>query len=740
MKEAFKLLKKFSDVERYLDTVQRLADENREAFGFLAKSAYLELASKNGLWVVADEQSEYAGHLIFGGRFPSLKVFQVLVAKQHRSSGVGAYLVRSLIDYAQSHSFLSISARVAADLFANKFWERMGFVLIRQEPGGKSTNRVINIRVKELKTPSLLTQMGDTSRPTSLSASDAAFTNRPLLSTPSYAFDLNVLFDLIRQRERMSDVEQIVGIALAGKIKLCVTSEFAKELTKRSFNTAADPLLSFARGLPTLPGLSPSQVEPLLKELSHIVFPSKAFEKLSDNDLSDLTHLAECIHHKVFGFITSEKSFLRARDVIQENYDLDIVSPSDLRPAEETEIGNIFTDAACEKHEVSFRQLNESERRDAEEFLIQRHVSVGLIASILDPGVSNAARRRIAVKADNSIVALASWSVLDKHNHHTTLYLVVNESHPVAIKVIDHLLENVFRDAENVSTNRIDLIVGLAQDYTKQTAIQRGFRKHSGTDVSVSSSDSFSKISVNGILTAEDWGNFVSEFRNLSGLKLPSAMPTANEWENTGLVAKTEDNQHGSQFSLFEFESLISPGLVLYEGRGVLMVPVQRQYAKDLFTPYQARYEAQRNLFPGKESLLYAEKSYFRSARHARWFTKGTPVIFYVSGKDGGQKAAVGIGRVTYSDQLTPQEIQMNLARQGVLDYTQLEKLVEHSSVGKAHAFTFDNFSLFPNAVSFEELRAMGLVSRANLVTVEKVKGKGLQQLIATAYGSFQGN
>lgn len=90
---------------------------------------------------------------------------------------------------------------------------------------------------------------------------------------------------------------------------------------------------------------------------------------------------------------------------------------------------------------------------------------------------------------------------------------------------------------------------------------------------------------------------------------------------------------------------------------------------------------------------------------------------------------------MTFSDKLTLEAIEVNLTRQGVLDYKELKRIAETSSRGEIHAFTFDNFSLFPKAVPFKQLKTMGIVSDANLVTVEKVGKKGLRQLIDAAYG-----
>jgi len=82
-----------SEVEPYLPEVQQLADSNKEALGFLPTSAYSEQAERGRLWVTTDKATgRLLGFLLFGGRFPSLKIFQVYVAGFARKRGVGTDL------------------------------------------------------------------------------------------------------------------------------------------------------------------------------------------------------------------------------------------------------------------------------------------------------------------------------------------------------------------------------------------------------------------------------------------------------------------------------------------------------------------------------------------------------------------------------------------------------------------------------------------------------------------------
>ncbi len=151
-----RILTEYQDVEPYLDSVCNLADKNRDSLGFLPASAYRELAVRGRLWPVIDQNSAGPlGYLMFGGRYPHIRVFQLFVTEGARKHGVGKQLISTLKDTAGRWAVQTITARVAADLPANAFWERQGFRLIRQEKGGETTDRVINIRAFEVPYTSL---------------------------------------------------------------------------------------------------------------------------------------------------------------------------------------------------------------------------------------------------------------------------------------------------------------------------------------------------------------------------------------------------------------------------------------------------------------------------------------------------------------------------------------------------------------------------------------------------------
>lgn len=724
------ILKSFPEIEPFIPYVQQYADNNRKALGFLTRSAYQEQAYNGRLFVAVNSESEYLGHLLFGGRFPWLKVFQVLVRKKFRRDKIGSWLINELITYGEKRSFLSISAKVAADLASNNFWEKSGFQLIRQEKGGETTKRIINYRIKELDTPSLfkLTELDKENG--TISPQNIYYEGRPLHSIPAYVIDLNVFFDIAKNRTRKDEASFLISAGFDSHIKFCVTPEFAKELSRTASTNKLDPLLQFAQSLPTLPAIDERSLTPILSELKFIVFPERlSADKITERDISDLKHLASCIHHKVHGFVTSEKALLKAGQDIQQTYGLEVISPVDFNePATGNTMEPYKIKAVLNNGVLDIKEAKETERESVEQFLISHGINDNVIKSAWYPGTNKFPRRRFCIEVNQRLIGIASWDSPSKYSNETVLYFFIDENFPAALKGIDHILEKVSRDIEIFRMKRVFLMCSNEQIYTKQSALQRGYCQKLGED-GFYSSDGINKILFGGVINSSNWSQFCADFHSLAGLILPSRIPSYEELIHTGVELKFSKSGKRTFIKLFEFETLISPGILISPKREAIILPIRMKYANELLNDFRI----QHSLFPSREALLHVEKAYFRKPRNVAIFQKGMLLFFYVSGKNGGNKEVIGMARVTYSDTLSLKEIEVNLSRQGVLSRNELLKLT--GSNGKIHVITFDNFNLIPNPVSYKVLKEKNFISKANLVTAEKISFKQVESLVKIAFG-----
>lgn len=724
-----KILTESSQVSTYVKSVQAIADTNKKALGFLPKSVFQSQADRGRLWVATKADTGLIlGYLLFGGRYPILRVFHLYVTQDYRKHGIGTSLLRILETFGEKNNYLTISARVAADLAANKFWERSGFPIIHQEAGGKTSGRTINVRYKELNTPSLLKIMSCETASPAKGLHGLKLKPRPLLSNQTYVLDLNVFFDVVKKRVNRNIAARIISSGLNNEIRVFVTPEFTTELKKHHNSKQPDPILEFAQELPTLPSLSQNEIDSLVKELRTIVFPDRPITQANGSrNYSDLVHLSYCIHNRVTGFITNEKAILKASSQLQEAYLLEVLSAADLMMSGDKNWQYRLHLRANHKNEkILICEARENQRDEVEQFLVSAMANQKDLPQIWHPGSNTAQRRRIIARTDDEIIAVASWDNPKSLGRNKVLYVFVNERSSHSEMVIDHLFESALRDVKPPAC-LIHLITGPEQLNTQSTALSRGFLGSFSHEDNTSRKP-MSKLAFSGLITKENWYRFKTEFTDLTDHRLPDKMPNITEFINTGIIIRNKKNIPVCSLGLFEFEILVSPGIVLCPGRAALIVPIKIGFAKNLFELPQP----QQSLFPAPEALLHVEKAYFRNPRNASAFKRGELVLFYLSGAEGGSKEVVGCARITFSDVLSINEVNISLARQGVIPVELLKTISDKKN--RVHAFTFDNFCFFPNRIPFKTLKSKKMISGANLVTAEKLSSKKLDQALRIGF------
>ena len=717
------IIKNSSDVMNYVDQVRSIADTNRSALGFLPHSAYSEAAMKECLWIAVHQKTQQLlGYLFFGGRYPHLKVFQVYVAPTYRSVGLARRLIDELREHGEKSNYLTITARVAAELKANRFWKNIGFYIVSQVPGVGST-RTLNIYMLELDVPSLFTSSDISGSSSIQNFGQLVQRSRPLLQTPSYVIDLNVFFDVVHNRGT-GESQRIVSSAFSNEIKLAVTSEFVRELERCSDQFEKDPVLEFARTLPTLPELSSDTLTPLVEGIQQLLcHGTPKTGRRAVNDKSDFIHLASCIHHRAYGFVTRDAAILRHATEFYKEYDIRILSPTDLYEFDDAASAPTRVTVAIRQQEVSVSELNELERSEAERFLTGLGLEPHSVSSCLAPGTTHSRRLRLVVKSEKNIIAIGSWNHLRGIGQDNFAHLYVDEDHQNSDSAINHLLESLINLGNYGTLSQLNLIISSKQIKTREVAVSRGF--HPVDNEGESISRYLSKLSFKGVVTTENWTSFRNEFLKTTDLKLPCEMARHNELINTGVFLKKNSSDRRLTIPLFDFETYLSPGTLICPDRTAVMIPIREEYANDLL----AATARQIPLFPGKEATLRLERAYFSGSTRIHLLERGKIVVFYISSK---RQEAVATARITFSSRLTKTQALLNLGRQGVLTEQDIDKRA--NSKGEITAVTFDNVIVFQNYISYHDLKRIGCVGGANLVTAQELSHESLCRIVAQAF------
>jgi GNAT superfamily N-acetyltransferase len=700
----YEILKHPDEVQKYVSQVSSIADDNKRSFGFLANSAYEQMAAKGQLWVVVNGGKEIKGYLMFGGTMPTIKVFQIYVCQSTRGDRVGSKLIDALKCFAEESGYHTISARVATDLPANSFWDKQKFETISQVDGGGSgnTKRRINVRCFSIEGNDLFGGLSH--------YKSELVPSSPILSKPFYAIDLNLLLDITKGRAGCREITDLMSLSFQGDFTLCATPELKKELARQASQFQDDPAMRLAAMLPELK--SKDDVKKIANTLKEIVFPSrKSSRKSAQNDESDVMHLAYCISAGINGFVTREKAMLRAFYTIKDKYDVAILSPDELL----LDGNETLSIPKLRNEEVSFYESEDS--KELRSFLDQFSVASQVLSDIFNASPVRGDKNIYEAKTnDGTLFGFYFFQKPLKSTGMAQALLCVDESCNKSVVVIDHFLEQALRYKADY-IYRLNIYIGKKQPITEETLRKKGFFK---------TNDHYVKIICNLFLDNKNWPRFKTDIKNLLGFSVQNKLPSKKELIHTGIHFKS-DFGADKVLSWFDFETVISPRFIVNADRGCILVPIQENYAIGLI----GNVKNQLSLLSMHDKTLLLEKAYFRSKNKSSIFRKGGIVAFYVSGSKSIQEI-IGFSRITYSDVITVDEAFIKLDRQGILTKEELRSVADKDN--KLHAFTFDNFFEFDKRISFSRAKKLGLISNANLVSPEKINTEKLKVLIKEAF------
>jgi GNAT superfamily N-acetyltransferase len=711
------ILSRPDDVAVFVEEAQKAADSDKQALGFLPEQAFKQAAHQGKLLIAAVKDSEgrkYGGHLLHGGVFPYAKIFQVFISPEFRRKGVGRRLVEAIVRRAESLQFMSVLAQVADDLSANSFWEHLGFELVRTKPGGRTTGRQINVRIRELSTPQLF---GLGSAPPTTSPQDLKLISRLFDVSPVYVLDLNILFDLLKKRANVDEVGRIVRASFNNLVRLAVTDEFINELERTSVPAPTDPILEFALRLPRLQKPLPGLLDQIIGELGRLVFPDRfSSGTLRQQDRSDLVHLATAICHEASGFVTGEKAILRARADLQSKYSIDVVGADEFAQTVEPSDSQAHEiQALSEGQMLQGKLLHDCEQALVRNFLerMQCPRQLGQDALRNDPSRPH---RRMLVTCDGTVVGFGSWDIPSVVRPHVQALLCIDEDHSAVTLCADFLLDSLSRESRYEYPIQLSLRLLPGHVTTRRLAISHGFRPA----VDESSNTSLQKIALGQGVTAKNWICVRQQLKTGMRLELPDSIPLFQSLHQN--IAVNSPAGLGTGVPLLELETLLSPAIFFLPGRPGAIVPIRRVYAADLVGG-----GSQLSLLAGPEAVLLRERVYFSHPRTASVLTRGIPIVFYESGRKGGSASATAVARVIRLELISKDGATHEMFRRGVLNKKMLTKIC---LADKYVATTIDNIMTFQAPVRLERLRALGAIDRANLVTARPLRADRLIQIV----------
>jgi predicted transcriptional regulator len=141
------------------------------------------------------------------------------------------------------------------------------------------------------------------------------------------------------------------------------------------------------------------------------------------------------------------------------------------------------------------------------------------------------------------------------------------------------------------------------------------------------------------------------------------------------------------------------------------------------------------SLLPLRQAAALHDRTYFSAARNLALMRRGTPIVFYESGKANGRCAAIAIARVRSTVAVPKRKIAASLIETGVLDE---EEVAEITTGDEVAATTVDNVMKLTKPVTLNRLRELGCIDGSNAVTSRPISALQLQQIIAEGQGEHE--
>ncbi len=700
----------------HLPAIQALADTEKDALGFLPAKAFEEAIARRRLLaaVVSDgEASQLAGFLLYSGVFPNAKVQQVAAAPAFRKKGAASALMKALIAELERVGFLSIRADVASDLpLALAFYAKHGFERVRERAGGVARGRKIVIHSRELETDNLFTLASAQNR----QPIDMGSRRINPSETPVFAFDLNVYFDLVRQRDQSANARRLFGEALGHTIRLAVADEFVAELRKTSNSAAADPVLQMALQLPRLPKPDVAELDTLSSHIHDIVFVKAGHKDAgSANARSDAKHVAHAALSKASAFVTRDGPILNARQELFASFGIDIATVE--------EVLDLLPFVPSNSNAIQIRgdgfQPKPIDAAALAAYCKEVGVADEVISEFTAGDASNVIHRRHSVQCDGRVVAVGAMVLPLNVDPVARLLVHVRQEQQDAELFADYLLETLVRTACEGAAITVELTHLNGQSIVNRLAAAGGFHR-------AGNGRSFLKIAVGRPLTADNWSAVSQQVRRRTGLLLPEDFKAVS---GAGDITVQSPKGTSAKVDAASLESLLGPTIIVWPGREGVIVPIARKYADELLgTSNQDNFE----FIVNRDAAFLSKRGYVNSPRTAKQMRAGSPIIFYESKREGnGRGAAVAVARIVNSIVVSKSALEPKSDKRLVIDDAEAFSATEDVLLT-----TFDSLLPFPAPVALSKLKEFNATGKANLVSAVSLSSEQLTSILTRGWSS----
>lgn len=652
----------------YLDTVKALGKANTGTLGFLPEGAFDDAASRGHIIVALRTDGSCCGYVLFRVSRRRIYLVHLCVDESVRRAGMGRTLIEHVKKLTTEH-YLGISLKCRRDYSANAFWPRLGFIA-RGEVTGRGKDRMpLTKWAMDYGHRTLFTEA----------------TIEHVSSKLCVVLDANVFFDL-DDESRAGYVESCSLLAdwLPETLELCVTDEINNEINRGPDAVRRHESWALAQRFTVAPcdETEFTAAQRLLRQ--H--FPSN----LSERDESDLRQLARTVASDIQFFVTRDEPLLSRAEEFYKTAGLSVIRPSDLilrfdeiRRESEYQPGRLAGSLSKTR-----RFQSVEDREVIETFLLQsagesretfRNKLRGIVS---DPQTYEC---RFAESSDGLPIALFAFGRRSPDTLEIPLLRV--RRGPLAKTIARYL---VFYGNWTAARERRSFTRIIEQSFYGE------IESTIATDNFLDSGAGWVKVN---IPIASDGVQIGEYLRRLNYL---------NEVERTRFFDIADVLERGTQISdaqmMADLECLLWPAKILDAAIPNFIVPIQPEWAKDLFDEGLAN----QTLFGADVELALNRESAYYRAKNPSGLKAPARILWYISGKS---KRYSGVGRLRACSRLDevvvgkPKELFRQFRRLGVYRWENVFDLAGKNLDHELMAFRFTDTELFDFSIERNKLQ-----------------------------------
>lgn len=692
-----------------LPDITALATNVNAALGLPVQSTIRDAIEKNRLIALVDENSpnlELAGYVLWGGIFPNAKIRQIELVKSYQKKGAGTAILTELAQHLGKLRFMTMQADVAEDMTTDlAFYEQNDFYRLRttnsDDVGGY--RKIVLIRDLQYEPPYA-----------------ESIDNLPLLSIqtkattddPIYLLDPVVYFNLVKQKHLASEAETLFSASLDNVMRIAVAKKYALAILKTYQNLQDQPIYQIAKDLPRLTEPDSDELRSLTKELNDRVFVEQDLSNVSRlQSLNDAADLAHAILGRALAFVTSNNEILRKRELLINEFGIDVVSINDLLdllPSRRDRVtftgrkGFVFA-------------ISEPTPRAVSEYFAENNIRDSLKQEFAIDSTNAIDCWRRCFQIDGKTCGAAVLLTPTKANRAYRLAIHFREDNRYKFLFAEHLFDLALQQASKDAISSIELELSSKQPTLVALAHSKGF-------IPSTPGTLYRKIAIGRPVTKKHWPEIVQETQRRTSFAIASEMPSRRE----KLQVKNPSGNK-MQLSQFEFEKLFTPTVIAWGHRDGVIVPIKPFYSKELLEvspPVSKLFDM--------DVKYFSRRTYVNSSRNASKMQADAPIFFYESKgpRLEGAGAIIAVARIINAV-INP--------KYGIIRETKGTSTANDENILQIRdvvVTSFDNIFRFDNPISLERLKRMGAANNANLVSAQAISAELVNRILDLGFNN----